>query len=139
MAFGNEANDKDIEEFSRRFGVQVEDGFGSTENAVIVIREPGTPPGSIGRGAHGVAVYNGETVTECAVARFDAHGALTNADEAIGELVNTTGRASSPATTMTPKPTPSACATACTGLETSHTGTLKAGSTLLAAPPTGCG
>lgn len=56
-----------------------------------MIREPGTPPGSIGRGAHGVAVYNGETVTECAVARFDAHGALTNADEAIGELVNTTG------------------------------------------------
>ena len=37
VAFGNEANDKDIEEFARRFGVQVEDGFGSTENAVIVI------------------------------------------------------------------------------------------------------
>ncbi|OMC47562.1 acyl-CoA synthetase [Mycobacterium sp. IS-2888] len=91
VAFGNEANDKDIEEFSRRFGVQVEDGFGSTENAVIVIREPGTPPGSIGRGVDGVAVYDSETVTECAVARFDAHGALANADEAVGELVNTTG------------------------------------------------
>ena len=91
VAFGNEANDKDIEEFSRRFGVQVEDGFGSTENAVIVIREPGTPKGSIGRGVEGVAVYNSETVTECAVARFDAHGALANADEAVGELVNTTG------------------------------------------------
>ena len=48
VAFGNEANDKDIAEFQRRFGVQVEDGFGSTENAVMVIREPGTPPGSIG-------------------------------------------------------------------------------------------
>ncbi|ORW30102.1 acyl-CoA synthetase [Mycobacterium paraense] len=91
VAFGNEANDKDIEEFARRFGVQVEDGFGSTENAVIVIREPGTPKGSIGRGADGVAVYNSETVTECAVARFDATGALANADEAVGELVNTTG------------------------------------------------
>lgn len=91
VAFGNEANDKDIEEFGRRFGVQVEDGFGSTENAVIVIREPGTPRGSIGRGADGVAVYNSETVTECAVARFDADGALVNADEAIGELVNTAG------------------------------------------------
>lgn len=91
VAFGNEANDKDIEEFSRRFGVQVEDGFGSTENAVIVIREPGTPAGSIGRGVDGVAVYDSETVTECAVARFDAHGALANADEAVGELVNTTG------------------------------------------------
>ncbi len=91
VAFGNEANDKDIEEFSRRFGVQVEDGFGSTENAVIVIREPGTPPGSIGRGVDGVAVYNSDTVTECATARLDDHGALTNADEAVGELVNTMG------------------------------------------------
>lgn len=91
VAFGNEANDKDIEEFGRRFGVQVEDGFGSTENAVIVIREPGTLRGSIGRGVDGVAVYHSETVTECTTARFDANGALTNAAEAIGELVNTSG------------------------------------------------
>lgn len=91
VAFGNEATDKDIEEFGRRFGVQVEDGFGSTENAVMVIREPGTPKGSIGKGAPGVAIYNSDTVTECAVARFDADGALRNADEAVGELVNTTG------------------------------------------------
>ena len=91
VAFGNEANDKDIEEFGRRFGVQVEDGFGSTENAVIVIREPGTPKGSIGKGADGVAIYHSDTVTQCAVARFDADGALVNADEAVGELVNTAG------------------------------------------------
>ncbi len=91
VAFGNEANDKDIAEFGRRFGVQVEDGFGSTENAVIVIREEGTPKGSIGKGIDGIAIYNSETVTECAVARFDATGALANADEAVGELVNTTG------------------------------------------------
>ena len=91
VAFGNEANDKDIEEFARRFGVQVEDGFGSTENAVIVIREPGTPKGSIGKGVDGISVYNSDTLTECALARFDAHGALANADEAVGELVNTAG------------------------------------------------
>ncbi len=91
VAFGNEANDKDIEEFARRFDVQVEDGFGSTENAVMVIREPGTPRGSIGKGAEGIAVYNSDTVTECAVARFDADGALINADDAVGELVNTAG------------------------------------------------
>jgi fatty-acyl-CoA synthase len=91
VAFGNEANDKDIAAFGRRFDVQVEDGFGSTENAVIIIREEGTPKGSIGRGIEGIAVYNGDTVTECAVARFDATGALANADEAVGELVNTTG------------------------------------------------
>ncbi|WP_205872885.1 fatty-acid--CoA ligase FadD1 [Mycobacterium camsae] len=91
VAFGNEANEKDIEEFAQRFGVQVEDGFGSTENAVMVLREPGTPRGSIGKGAVGVAIYNSETVTECELARFDEHGALSNADAAVGELVNTTG------------------------------------------------
>lgn len=91
VAFGNEANEKDIEEFARRFDVQVEDGFGSTENAVMVIREPGTPRGSIGKGAVGVAVYHSDTVTECDVAQFDDHGALTNADDSVGELVNTTG------------------------------------------------
>ena len=58
VAFGNEANEKDIGEFSRRFDVIVEDGFGSTENAVHVIREPGMPSGSIGRGAPTVAIYD---------------------------------------------------------------------------------
>ena len=36
-------------------------------------------------------IYAAEAVTECPVARFDEHGALLNADEAVGELVNTTG------------------------------------------------
>ena len=43
VAFGNEASDRDIDEFSRRFDTLVWDGFGSTENAVIITREPGTP------------------------------------------------------------------------------------------------
>jgi len=90
-AFGNEAGDRDIDEFQRRFGVEVWDGFGSTENAVIVTREPDTPKGSIGKGFPGVAIYDSETLRECAVARFDKDGALVNADEAIGELVNTEG------------------------------------------------
>ena len=91
IAFGNEASDRDIAEFARRFGCQVWDGFGSTENAVTVTREDGCPPGSIGRGFPGVAIYDPETVAECAVAEFDEHGALRNGDAAIGELVNTQG------------------------------------------------
>ena len=90
-AFGNEATDRDIEEFGRRFGVKVDDGFGSTENAVIITRTPDTPKGSIGQGFPGVAIYNSDTVTECPVAEFDANGALINGDEAVGELVNTSG------------------------------------------------
>ncbi|MFZ2511822.1 MAG: fatty-acid--CoA ligase FadD1 [Gordonia sp. (in: high G+C Gram-positive bacteria)] len=90
-AFGNEATDRDIDEFSRRFGCAVWDGFGSTELAIIITREPGTPTGSIGKGFPGVAVYHRSTGTECPPARFDHTGALCNAEEAIGELVNTTG------------------------------------------------
>jgi fatty-acyl-CoA synthase len=91
VAFGNEATDRDIEEFQRRFDTLVWDGFGSTENAVIITREPGTPKGSIGAGFPGVAVYNPETLTECPAARFNDEGALINPDEAVGELVNTEG------------------------------------------------
>jgi fatty-acyl-CoA synthase len=91
VAFGNEASDRDIDEFGRRFGCTVWDGFGATEGAVIVTREDGCPPGSIGRGFPGVAVYDPDTVTECPLAEFDAHGALANPQKAIGELVNTAG------------------------------------------------
>jgi fatty-acyl-CoA synthase len=91
MAFGNEATDRDIAEFARRFGCRVVDSFGSSEFAVIVVREDGTPPGSIGRPYPGVSIYNPTTLQECAVAQFDEHGALTNFEEAVGELVNTQG------------------------------------------------
>jgi fatty-acyl-CoA synthase len=91
VAFGNEASDRDIDEFQRRFDVFVWDGFGSTENAVIITREPGTPKGSLGKGFPGVAIYDPQTVTECPAAQFDENGALINADEAVGELVNTEG------------------------------------------------
>jgi fatty-acyl-CoA synthase len=91
VAFGNEATDRDIAEFARRFGCRVVDSFGSSEFAVIVVREDGAPPGSIGRPYPGVSIYNPITRKECAVAEFDEHGALTNFDEAVGELVNTQG------------------------------------------------
>lgn len=91
VAFGNEASDRDIDEFARRFGCRVTDGFGSTELAVIITREDGTPKGSVGKGMDGVAVYDSGTVTECAAAVFDETGALANADRAVGELVNTQG------------------------------------------------
>ena len=91
VAFGNEAADRDIAEFGRRFGCTVWDGFGSTEGAVIITREDGCPPGSVGRGFPGVAIYDPETRTERPPAVFDRTGALANPAEAIGEIVNTTG------------------------------------------------
>lgn len=91
VAFGNEATDRDIAEFARRFGCRVVDSFGSSEFAVIVVREDGTPPGSIGKPYPGVSIYNSTTLRECEPAKFDAHGTLTNFDDAVGELVNTQG------------------------------------------------
>ncbi len=91
VAFGNEASDRDIEEFARRFDTHVMDGFGSTELAIIITRAEGTPRGSIGQGVGAVAIYDSETLQECAVAEFDQNGALVNADQAVGELVNTEG------------------------------------------------
>jgi fatty-acyl-CoA synthase len=91
IAFGNEASDRDIVDFGRRFGCTVWDGFGSTEGAVIVTREHNCPTGSVGKGFPGVAIYDPETATECVTAEFDANGVLTNGDKAIGELVNTSG------------------------------------------------
>lgn len=90
-AFGNEATDHDITEFARRFDCHVWDGYGSSELAIIITREPGTPTGSIGKGFPGVAVFNPASTTECARAVFDDNGALLNADDAVGELVNTSG------------------------------------------------
>ncbi|MFI7589742.1 AMP-binding protein [Spongisporangium articulatum] len=91
VAFGNEASDRDIARFAERFGCEVADGFGSTETAVIISREGGCPPGSIGTPWPGVAVYDRRTRTECPRAVLDATGRVTNLEAAVGELVNTTG------------------------------------------------
>jgi fatty-acyl-CoA synthase len=91
IAFGNEAGDRDIEGFARRFGCVVVDGFGSTENAVVVSRVPGTPAGALGQPLEGVAVLDPDTGQECPRAVFDERGRVTNLDEATGELVNTAG------------------------------------------------
>ncbi len=90
VMFGNEANEGDIAEFARRFGCTVIDSYGSTENAVVVQRRPDMPPGSLGWPLDGVQVLRPDG-TETPDAQFDADGRLTNAEAAIGELVNTEG------------------------------------------------
>ena len=88
--FGNEANERDIAEFGRRFGCAVVDSYSSTENAVIVQRKPDMPTGSLGWPLDDVKVLTEDGV-ETVDAVFDENGQLLNADVAIGELVNTGG------------------------------------------------
>lgn len=89
--YGNEAAERDIAAFARRFDCVVSDAYSSTENAIIVRREPGMPSGALGRPVPGIKVLHPETGAETETARFDAAGKLLNATEATGELVNTTG------------------------------------------------
>ena len=90
LAYGNEAPRQYIAAFAERFGCQVIDGYGASEVGVGFQRAADDPPRSLGR-APGVKIL-AEDGRECPPARFDADGRLLNADEAVGEIVNTNGR-----------------------------------------------
>ncbi len=92
-AFGNEGSTDDVAKFAERFGVAVTDSYGSTEGGATVVRTPDTPPGALGVSGEGTLVLDSETGEECPPAHFDDRGRLTNAEEAIGELVSKTGGA----------------------------------------------
>jgi len=84
-----ESSAPDVRAFSARFGVPVIEGYGSSENAVVLFPMEGSPPGSLGKALPGsdIAVVNPTTLEECPRAVFDADGRLVNGDECIGELV----------------------------------------------------
>jgi fatty-acyl-CoA synthase len=95
-ALGSEASPQNITEFTRRFKCPVFEGYGSSENAVVISPVPGMPPGALGRPKPGtdVAVVDPATGRECPRARFDPEGRLLNPEEAVGEIVgrNTSDR-----------------------------------------------
>ena len=92
ICYGNEGSHRVVAEFEERFGCRVIDVFGSSEGGVGVTRQPGDPPRSIGFPAAGIAVVDAQG-NEKPPAQFDDAGRLCNADEAIGEIVNTQGLA----------------------------------------------
>lgn len=89
LAYGNEAPRQYVEAFAQRFGCEVIDGYGASEVGVGFSRDRTDPPRALGRAA-GVQIIN-EHGQECPAARFDTAGRLLNADEAVGEIVNTGG------------------------------------------------
>jgi fatty-acyl-CoA synthase len=88
LGFGTEASARDMDAFEARFGCPLMENYGSSEGAISIRKLPDTPRGALGRPPEGmpVAIWDAEG-RECPRARFDAHGALLNADEAIGEIV----------------------------------------------------
>lgn len=93
--FGTEASPEDQAEFRRRFGATLLEAYGSSEGAGMITLAPDGPVATLGRPAHdGVRVVDPETRETCPPAVLDEHGRVLNAEQAIGELVNTEGAAS---------------------------------------------
>jgi fatty-acyl-CoA synthase len=93
---GSEASPRDRDEFRRRFGCYVVEGYSSSEGAVVIQPFPGMPPDALGRPREGVdvAVIDPDTGVECPRARFDERRVLRNPGEAIGEIVGRDGLSS---------------------------------------------
>ncbi len=90
IAFGNEGSPHVVEAAATRFGLRIIDVFGSTEGAIALDRTGVRPRSSIGRLRQGILVVD-EDGREVPRARFDREGGLVNADQCVGEMVNTLG------------------------------------------------
>jgi fatty-acyl-CoA synthase len=86
---GPETSAPDKAEFTRRFGVPLFEGYGSSEGAIVLHPVGDDRPGALGRLPKGAEakVVDPATGAERAVAAFDPGGRLTNPDEAVGELI----------------------------------------------------
>jgi fatty-acyl-CoA synthase len=90
IAFGNEGSPEVVDTFARRFGVEVIDAFGATEGGISLNRDGDVKPGAMGIAGDHIKIVS-ETGDELPVARFDEAGRLANAEECVGEIVNTAG------------------------------------------------
>jgi fatty-acyl-CoA synthase len=90
IAFGNEGSPHVVEAAAERFGITVVDVFGSTEGAIALDRSGSPPRGSVGRLRQGIAVVDADGA-EVPRAQFATEGRLVNAEECVGEIVNTLG------------------------------------------------
>lgn len=92
--FGTEASPEDQAEFLRRFGARLFEGYGSSEGAGMVTLAPEGPAGALGRPARaGVKIVDPDTLKVRPTAILDDHGRVTNAEESIGEIIDTEGAA----------------------------------------------
>jgi fatty-acyl-CoA synthase len=90
VAFGNEGSPQVVAAAAERFGMRIIDVFGSTEGAIALDRTGNRPPASVGRLRQGIMVVDAEG-RERPRARFDGDDRLLNAEECVGEIVNTLG------------------------------------------------
>jgi fatty-acyl-CoA synthase len=90
VAFGNEGSPEIVAEFARRFDIDVIDAYGATEGGVAVDRDAEEREGALGLAPPHIKVVD-EDGNEKPPARLDRDGRLLNAEECVGEIVNTAG------------------------------------------------
>ena len=90
VAFGNEGSPEVVDNFARRFGVEVIDAYGATEGGVAVNRDVEMPAGALGHAPDHVQIVDDDG-KEKPRADLDARGRVLNAEESVGEIVNTQG------------------------------------------------
>jgi fatty-acyl-CoA synthase len=91
---GPETSAQDKAAFTERFGVFLIEGYGSSENAIVLMPVRDSRPGALGRAraSDDVAVVDPTNGEELPPAVLDEHGRLLNADACIGELVGRNAR-----------------------------------------------
>ncbi|MCU1429397.1 MAG: Acyl-CoA synthetase (AMP-forming)/AMP-acid ligase [Actinomycetia bacterium] len=90
VAFGNEGSPEVVSAFASRFGVDVIDAYGATEGGVAVNRDAEARTGALGHAPDHVQIVDDDG-KEKPRAAFDADGRLRNAEDCVGEIVNTAG------------------------------------------------
>jgi fatty-acyl-CoA synthase len=90
VAFGNEGAPRVVDEFARRFGVEVIDAFGATEGGIALERDVSPRAGAMGVAGPTIRIVDDDG-QECPAAELDGDGRLLNAQECVGEIVNTAG------------------------------------------------
>jgi fatty-acyl-CoA synthase len=90
VSFGNEGSPEVVNAFARRFGVEVIDAYGATEGGVAVNREVEQRAGALGLAPDHVKIVDDDG-NEKPRAQLDADGRLQNAEDCVGEIVNTAG------------------------------------------------
>jgi fatty-acyl-CoA synthase len=90
VAFGNEGSPEIVAEFARRFDVDVIDAYGATEGGVAVDRDAEEREGALGKVPPHIKIVDDDG-NEKPPAHLDADGRLLNAEECVGEIVNTAG------------------------------------------------
>lgn len=92
IAHGNGSSPLDREKLTRYLNMEhIYELYGSTEATITTANKPGDPIESVGRVPSGVVILNGDC-GECPPGIADERGALTNYEEAVGEICRKIGK-----------------------------------------------